>query len=118
MSCNCCLCLGAALARIEGKLDSILKGERVIMAQLDDALAALKKIDDATTQEAASLQQVSDNLDKLIAGLGTTVPADVLAGLQAQADRVQASADFAKALASKGAPDPVPVPAPPPVVPV
>lgn len=118
MTCDCCLCLGYVLARIEGKLDSILKGEKVIMAQLDDALAALKKIDDATTQEAGSLQQVSDNLDTLIAKIGTTVPPDVLAGLQAQADRVQASADFAKALASKGAPNPVPVPVPPPAPPV
>lgn len=110
------------------RLDALnVQGEN-IMAALDDALAALKKIDDATTKQAAviqaeadSLQTISNEIDTLIANAGTTVPPGVLSALQAQADKAQAISDsldaqaaFSAAIAAKGAQNPVPVPVPPP----
>lgn len=98
------------------------------MADIDVALAALKKIDDATTQQAATLATeatnlatVSNNLDSLLANAGNSIPPAVLSQLQAEADKVdtisgsiQKNSDFSAALATKGAPNPVPVPVPTP----
>lgn len=103
------------------------QGDKIMAAQ-DDALAALNKIDDATTKQAAviqaeadSLQKISDEIDTFIANAGTTVPPAVLAGLQAQADKAQAISDsldaqaaFSAAIATKGTSTPVPLPVPPP----
>ncbi len=118
-----CAAVGEVLTRLEGLH---AQGEK-IMAAIDDANAALKKIDDATTAqgvalaaEAASLQTLSDEMDAFIAAAGATVPAQVLADLQARADKVaaisdsiQKQADFSAAIAAKGVTNPVPVPVPP-----
>lgn len=102
------------------------QGEK-IMAGQQDALDALKKIDDATTKQGVvlgglgdTLQEVNNDLDDLIAKVGTSVPQDVLDGLKAAADKTQAISDsldthaeFSKGLAAKWQVDPVPDPVPP-----
>lgn len=100
-----------------------------IMAAIDDANAALAKIDGATTKIATNIQaeadiqqKISDELDVLIANAaGQGVPAAFVTSLQGVADRVQASSDALDAnvpvlqgIATKGAQNPVPVPVPPP----
>jgi hypothetical protein len=126
--CVCRSCFLVRLMRIEHKQDLILKGEKRIMAALDDALAALQKIDDATTKQAAvlqaegdTLQTISDEIDTLIKNAGTSVPPELLSKLQAQADKVQGVSDsidkqaaFSKEIAAKGVTNPVPVPVPTP----
>jgi hypothetical protein len=112
----------------EARERSILDRERELMSALDDANAAIKRIADATNQQAAvlatdstTLQTISDNQDKLLAQVAALpgVPANLVTALQAQADAVEAvsttiqqHSDFAKAIASKGAGDPVPVAVP------
>ena len=109
------------------KLDRIITLLEKIMTDLETATAAIAAINDATNAQAATLTTIgtnlkatSDNIAALIAKLGTTVPADVLAGLQANLAHVQAvstalqaQADFSTQLASQGAATPVPVPVPP-----
>lgn len=100
-----------------------------IMAAIDDANAALAKIDAATTKiatniqtEAAVIQTISDELDALVAaGPGQGIPAEFLTKLTAVANGAQASSDaldaqvpVLQAIAAKGATNPVPVPVPPP----
>ncbi len=120
----------------EEKLDTIItmlrdlksQGEK-LMTDLENALAALKKIDEATTKQgqviqsdADLLQKTSDNIDALVAKLDPAhVDKSIVDGLQAAADKAQAisdsldkQAEFAKALASKGVANPVPVPPPAP----
>ncbi len=103
------------LNQVIALLQQLLKGEKRIMATVEQANAALKSIDDATNAQATSLQTISDNLDKLIADAKAAGVADsVLAGMQAEADKLTAQAEFSKALASKGVDNPVPVPPPAP----
>ncbi len=119
--------------RGDKKLDEILKllhsvihtQEKILMNE-QEALAALAAIDAKTNQiatalqtEGDTLQTISDEIDKLIAGGG--IPTSVAARLQALSDGVQgvsntidAHAVLAKAIAAKAGP-PVPVnPVPPP----
>lgn len=114
------------------KLDRIILLLEKIMTDLETANAAIAAINDATNAQGvqltaigASLQTTSANISALIAKLGTTVPADVLTGLQANLAHVQAvsaalqaQADFSTQLASQGAATPVPVPVPPAPAPV
>ena len=111
------------------QLSSIQERLDRIMAALDDALAAIKKIDDATTRQSIVLQSIadseqktSDELDVLIGKLspGTTITPELIASLKATAERAQAVSDaldaqaaFSAALAAKGSTDPVPLPVPP-----
>lgn len=104
------------------------QGEQ-IMASQQDALAALGKIDTATTNQGMRLGQLGDSLQEthnditdLIAQLGTTVPQEVLDGLNAIADKTQVisnsldqHAEFSKEIAGKWQTNPVPVPVPPQV---
>lgn len=129
---------------VNEKLDAVLRQQRAILHRLGDVqesedqimateqqlLDAISKIDAATTKqgtvltaEAATLQHVSDDVDKLIAtAKGAGVADSTLAALQAQADKIQAVSDsldqqaaFSTALASKADnPTPLPVPAPTP----
>lgn len=119
---NCEVSLGT----IDGKLDTIDGKVNTIMGQLEDANAALKQIDDATTAQSAVLtelanvqQQISDEIDRFIAGAGNTVPQALVDSLRATGTRASAVKDaldqqavFARAIASKGANNPVPVPVP------
>lgn len=114
------------------KLECIEQKLDVIMSALDDANAALSKINDATNKQAAALsadgdllQKVSDEMDAFIAQAqaGTLTP-DLIANMQARADAVQAVSDSLDAhsaalaaIAAKGAANPVPV-TPPPATPV
>jgi ABC-type transporter Mla subunit MlaD len=98
-------------------LGAVLRIQEKIMSAQQDALKALEKINEATNQQGENLQTVSDNLDALIAKLGTSVPQDVLDGLQTAADHIAAQAEFSKALASKGSSNPVPVEPPSPPAP-
>jgi methyl-accepting chemotaxis protein len=98
-----------------------------IMGALEDAQAAISKIDAATTNQAtrlselaSALQETSDDIDKLIADAG--VPVSLATDLQAKADALQAVSDaldqhvaFSKAIASKSPANPVPVPVPDPI---
>ncbi len=120
--------------RGDKKLDEILKllhsvihtQEKILMTE-QEALAVLTAIDAKTNQiatalqtEGDTLQTISDEIDKLIAGGG--IPTSVAARLQSLSDGVQgvsntidAHAVLAKAIAAKGAPvpeNPVPPPTP------
>lgn len=115
-------------------LRAILAQGKKIMSTQDDAIAAIAKIATETTKqgtvlaaESTTLQTISDNTDALIKqGAANGFTPDLVAQLQAQADAtaaisdtIQQHADFATAIASKGAANPVPVPVPaasPPVV--
>lgn len=116
----------------DGKLDKIICQQEQIMAGQEEALAALRKIDEATTaagvaqaEMADSLQETSDDVDELLrqAANGTLTPA-MIADMQAKADNVSTiaaklreHADFSKAIASKSPAQPVPVPVPDPLPP-
>jgi len=111
------------LEELLGLARETLKREIHMGTQLDDFI---KTVNDATnaigtvvSSEAQTIQQVSDNQDKLLAQLaaGTPVTADQIAAMQAQADHlslVKASLDEQAAtlagVASKGASNPLPVP--------
>jgi small-conductance mechanosensitive channel len=121
--------ISASLTRIEAKENTILMDET-------QALALLGKIDTATTKAASGItalgttaQGINDGLDVILAKLAAlppdTVPADIIAGLQAEADKSQAVADSTDALATALAAiaskeagatttNPVPVPVPDP----
>lgn len=122
----------------QGKLDEIL----AYLLSMQKTLKEIKTMDqatqdllikvDATTNKIASNitvianvdQQISDEMDALIAKIGSgATPADVTAALQGLADRLQASSDASDAqvavlqgIAAKGAPV-VPEPPPAPVLP-
>lgn len=103
------------------------QGEK-IMSSLDDANAALKTIDDATTKIGGNVadigkitQTVSDEIDTFLASATNNagIPAELLAGLTNTAAKAQLAADASQALvpvlqgiASKGATVPVPTPVP------
>ncbi len=115
----------STLARIEQKVDTLIMDDTLV-------IAALKKIDDATTKIAANDQIIADNLqvvatdqDALLEALKNagTSPA-LIAQAESVATRVQAASDFMdtqvpvlQAIAAKGHTNPVPTPVPePPVV--
>lgn len=126
------------LREMDAKLDALLalakeskKQGASIMATEQQLLDVIKQIDTATTAqgtaltaEAATLQHISDDFDKLIAQIKPgTVSDATLAALQAQADKVAAvsasitkQADFSTALAAR-VDNPVPVPQVPPTPP-
>lgn len=116
---------------LEPVLTKLQTLEDRIMAELDILRAAFAtvntKLDElavAESEEAEDLQNISDDLDELIASaaVGKLTPEDAAAA-QALADRVAAHAEvskqnaaFAKATAAKVSdPAPLPVPEPPPV---
>jgi|ERR1035437_5969656 hypothetical protein len=116
------------VSRLATKQD-LQEMEKRIMASESQVIAALQKIDAATTATAANLQIVSDTdatisteLDALVAALKN---AGVSQALVDQADalstKVQASSDtlaaqipVLQAIAAKGVLNPVPVPVPAP----
>lgn len=118
-----------ALAELKSQLQVVIHKEDQLMAGQAEIDAALAKIDAATTQQGtvlaaqgATLQTISDEIDALIvaAQTGTITPAQ-LARLQALADsaaavstNLTAQAEFSKAIAAKGAGNPVPLPVPTP----
>jgi hypothetical protein len=72
----------------------------VVMANIEEANVAIARIDATTTKIAETqlanadvLQEVSDDLDAVIAELGNTVPQPLLERLQAAADAAQAVSD-------------------------
>ena len=110
-------------------VDEINQRTKKIMAAIDDANAAIARIDAATTaqgvvlaSEATTLQTISTEMDALIAQVAAGgVPPALVSAIQAQADKVEAvsatiqkNADFSTAIASKGVTNPVPVPVPTP----
>lgn len=126
----------AQIKKLECKLDKlrelvevVIHKEDQIMANQAEIDAALVKIDTATTQQGVvlaeqgvTLQTISDEIDALIlaAQNGSVTPAQ-LARLQALADsaaavstNLTAQAAFSKAIAAKGASNPVPLPVPTP----
>ncbi len=123
------------LAEIMAQLGDVQSQGESIMATVQELTDAIAKIDAATTKQGQALQiiaddeqKTSDTLDALIVKLGTSVPPEVVAQVQALADRAQtvsdhldAQAAFSTALAAKGAATPVPTPPPPapplPVIP-
>lgn len=117
----------ADLLETEQRLGQILNK---IMGAEQDLATALGKIDTATTAIAAAVQAnsdttqvISDELDALILKVnqGGIDPTAFAAQAQALADRLQAASDGSeklvpvlKAIATKGAANPVPVPVPTP----
>ena len=118
------------LTELTAKVTQQGKDIKSIMTDLELANQAIARIKTATdeqgtvlTQEATTLQTISDELDKFLAGVtpGTTITPELLASLQSQADAAEAvstslkaQAAFSTAIASKGATNPVPVAVPPP----
>lgn len=115
----------AALQEIICRLDRIERKDNQIMSALDDLKTAISDIDKATTeqgdvltQEATTLQTISDEVKALAQANG--VPADVVASAQALATRaaavsasLKAQAEFSKQIATDAA-NPVPQPVPDP----
>lgn len=123
------------LGAIAEKTERLLTMADTTQATLQDAMAALKTINDSTDQQAAALKQegdnlktVSDNQKALVAQLKAMAEKDAnsqaifqplidgivadAAKTKAIADSIQAHADFSKQLASQGATNPVPAPVP------
>jgi hypothetical protein len=129
LGCSC----SAELAELKSLLNILISQGEKLMATEQTALDLLAKIDAATTkqaaaltQEAATLQTISDEIDGLIAQAKASggVPDAVINALQAQADKVAAVSDsidtqaaFSTSIASKGTANPVPNPVPPPTPP-
>jgi chromosome segregation ATPase len=121
--------LKSSIAAIQAALNTLITQGEKLMATEQAALDLLTKIDAATTkqaaaltQEAATLQTISDEIDGLIAQAKASggVPDSVIAALQAQSDKVAAVSDsidtqaaFSTSIASKGIANPVPIPVPP-----
>lgn len=111
----------------------LAEGIDKIMASQTEIDAALAKVDAATNKIAANVQviadtdqKISDEIDAFLAGapVGTVLTDAQVAQLQGIASKSQAASDASdaqvevlKAIAAKGAGNPVPVPVPPtPVV--
>ena len=107
-------------ARLNKRLDKIMATEQ-------DVVAALQKIDAATTKiaanvqgEANTIQTISDEIDALISKLSNAgVSQALLDEATALAEKTQAASDaldaqvpVLQAIATKGANNPVPVPVP------
>lgn len=100
------------------------------MSHVEAAEAAIAKIDAATTKQGEQLaeianltQEVSDDIDAIIAAMPEGMPEDFVAKLQALADRSQSVSDsldahatFSKNIAAKWPVNP-PVPTPVPDIP-
>jgi hypothetical protein len=135
-----------SLARIEEKLDTANRGIGQIMTNEEIALAALKKIDDATTSIGTNVTAIGDNVTGIgtVAGtISTEVDAllaaaqkqgvsqallDQISGIGTKADALSTAATATatataalvpvlNGIAAKAG-NPVPVPIPPPLVPM
>lgn len=117
------------LRDIQSQLTGLSSQGKLIMGLLEDATAAIAKIDAATTKQGEQLaviatasQETSDDLDTIIAQIGNQISPEVVAQLQGIADRSEAISNnldlqstFSKALAAKyPAQPPVPTPVPEP----
>jgi methyl-accepting chemotaxis protein len=111
------------------KLDKIIHQQEKLMGLAEDQAAALKKIDDATTQTAGNVQAISDisttiasEVTALVGQLqvGQPVTQEMVDAANALGTKAQAVSDASSALipvlqgiASQGANNPVPVAVPP-----
>lgn len=98
--------------------------EDIVRSAFGRVNTALNQMADTEAAEAVDLQNSSDDLDRILAGVANgTITPELIAEAQAIADRIElhaevakANAAFAKATAAKVA-DPVPLPVPEPVPP-
>jgi len=119
-------------AELLGLLRDLKTQGASIMATEQQLLDVIGKINDATNQQAqaltadgVTLQKISDDIDRIVAGLTGTVADSTLAALQTAADNVAAvsggiktQADFSTSVAAKAdAAVPLPVPGPTSVTP-
>lgn len=72
-------------AALQLQIPAVLERLGKIMANQADAVAAISRIEEATTRQglalqslADSLQETSNDIDKILSELGTSVPAEVL----------------------------------------
>jgi len=118
-----------ALEMIERRLCTLEEQGRKLMADQQQEIDALNKIDAATTQIAANLtaqaavvQTISDEVDTLVAAQQAAgVPQAIIDQTVALANKAQQAADalqtqvpVLQAIATKGSANPVPVPVPTP----
>lgn len=98
--------------RLESKVDDIKAQGEEILTRTEQLEAAVTKIDEATTLAGQSLQNISDDQDRLIEELKNQGVSDALiTRLQTGADNVALLASAISAVASKVT-DPVPEPIP------
>jgi hypothetical protein len=133
------------LQQIDAKLTTIQRTQELILSKEQDALDALKLIDDATTAVGANLTAISVNTQS-IASVATTIDGEVKSMLaqlgnvsgvpqsvidklsalstkatamntaaQAATDALAAQVPVLEAIASEGASNGVPLPPPPPI---
>jgi len=85
----------------------ITQAKEAIMAAIDDVNAVLSELDDATNEEAANVQGVSDRIDKILAELAAALANAAGGGGISKADvenlivKLSSERDQAKATAAR-----------------